>query len=284
MPTNADAILAFVTQHPGRDDDEIARALAISPRQTVNQICRSLERQGQVRRAPGPSGKIANFPAEVGSERRPPEPSVAPSMPKPATDLFALKDLDEDRLSLVRIVLRHCLFPNPATVRAVDGAVFPSIRDQKKRLTLEEVEGRTLLLDDNVTPRWALLWSHGFAATHHLTGWTFAHVWGAPKDPGAYTHLANLCMMPEFFGSLSDKQGPLCAYLRFHAWDRYGWSLGDQKVERPEGYEALEWHYLPAIEDPKGYILKRVGELNNQRVHLLRQAMSLMPPSSDGTP
>lgn len=33
---------------------------AISPRQTVNQICRALERAGMVRRRPGPDGKIVN--------------------------------------------------------------------------------------------------------------------------------------------------------------------------------------------------------------------------------
>ena len=82
-------------------------------------------------------------------------------------------------------------------------------------------------------------------------------------------------MMPEFFGSLSDKQGPLCAYLRFHAWDRYGWSPGNQKVERPEGYGDLEWRYLPAIADPQGYVHQRLGQLNNQRVHLLREVMKL---------
>jgi hypothetical protein len=42
------------------DDDQIAARTAISPRQTVNQICRALERAGMVRRRPGPDGKIVN--------------------------------------------------------------------------------------------------------------------------------------------------------------------------------------------------------------------------------
>jgi len=42
------------------DDDQIAERTGVSPRQTVNQICRALERAGMVRRRPGPDGKIVN--------------------------------------------------------------------------------------------------------------------------------------------------------------------------------------------------------------------------------
>ena len=42
------------------DDDQVAARAGISPRQTVNQICRALERAGMVRRRPGPDGKIVN--------------------------------------------------------------------------------------------------------------------------------------------------------------------------------------------------------------------------------
>lgn len=63
MSTHAERILEFVTQFPGRDDDEISKSLAIRPRQAVNQTCRALEKAGRLRRAPGPLGKIANYPA-----------------------------------------------------------------------------------------------------------------------------------------------------------------------------------------------------------------------------
>ena len=174
---------------------------------------------------------------------------------------------------MVRIALKHCLMPNPKTVAAFDRAVFPSIRDQKRRMEFGEVSGRRVLLDDNVTPRWALLWSHGFKETGHLSGWTFAHVWAAPKNPDAYTHLANLCMMPEYFGSLSDKQGPLCAYLRYHAWERYNWHISPPPPEKPEGYEALEWRYLRAIDNPQTFVQERMQTLGNQRVLKLRELM-----------
>ena len=42
------------------DDDQLADRTGFSPRQSVNQICRELERAGMVRRRPGPDGKIVN--------------------------------------------------------------------------------------------------------------------------------------------------------------------------------------------------------------------------------
>ena len=71
--TNHDRVLDFVLRYPGRDDDEIAAALHISPRQTVNQICRRLANDGRIDRRPAPTGKIANY---AGSN-----PSNAPISP-----------------------------------------------------------------------------------------------------------------------------------------------------------------------------------------------------------
>lgn len=42
------------------DDDELARRLGVSPRQTINQVCRRLERAGRLRRYAGSAGKIVN--------------------------------------------------------------------------------------------------------------------------------------------------------------------------------------------------------------------------------
>lgn len=42
------------------DDDELARRLGISPRQTINQAARRLERAGRLRRYTGHDGKIVN--------------------------------------------------------------------------------------------------------------------------------------------------------------------------------------------------------------------------------
>lgn len=188
----------------------------------------------------------------------------------------ALLDLGNDAIELVRIAARHCLMPHPDTVGCWNGAVFPSVRDQKARITAGEHEGRPIMRDDNVTARWALLWSHGISATHHPKGWTFAHVWGAVKDPDAYTHLANLVMMPEYLASLSDKNGPLARYLQHHAWRRYGWRpTGFDEPAEPEAFDSIAWQYLPACSDPCGFVRQRLMGLNNQRATLLRPMMGL---------
>jgi len=58
------------------DDDQLAARTGISPRQTVNQVCRALERAGMVRRTPGPDGKIVNeWPGEPAHQ-----PASTPSL------------------------------------------------------------------------------------------------------------------------------------------------------------------------------------------------------------
>jgi DprA winged helix domain len=58
------------------DGDQVAARAGISPRQTVNQICRALERAGMVRRRPGPDGKIVN--EWLGDQDRDREPGSNP--------------------------------------------------------------------------------------------------------------------------------------------------------------------------------------------------------------
>lgn len=55
-------IFDFISQFPGRDDDEIAHALKIKPRQTVNKACRELVSQDVIQRRPNERGKIGNYP------------------------------------------------------------------------------------------------------------------------------------------------------------------------------------------------------------------------------
>ena len=179
----------------------------------------------------------------------------------------------EDAAELCSIVVRHCWFPNPDVVKRLRGAVFPVIRDTGRRMTIGTTEnGRRIMYDDNTTPRWALLWSHGCRKTDHPKGWTFAHVWQQAKNPDAYTHVANLVLMPECFASLSDKLGPLVPVLQHHAETVYGWRpVGENHVEAPTGYDALEWNYLDGHPDPRGFILGQLTRLQNERVKLLRE-------------
>jgi hypothetical protein len=59
--TQVEAVLDFIVRFPGRDDDEIASAMKITPRQTINQICRKLSDAGLLRRERGRDGKLVNF-------------------------------------------------------------------------------------------------------------------------------------------------------------------------------------------------------------------------------
>ena len=59
--TNHERIVELLSKQPGLDDDEISRLADIKPRQQVNQICHKLKNQGQLKRVPGPAGKIVNY-------------------------------------------------------------------------------------------------------------------------------------------------------------------------------------------------------------------------------
>lgn len=181
-------------------------------------------------------------------------------------------NLEDDVATIAALAASHCRLPHPDVVAQCSGAIFPTIRDQQRRGTLDSE--RRLLLDDNVTPRWALFWAHGMPQTHHPRGWTIAHVWKATKDPAAYTHLANLCLMPECLGSLSDKDGPLCRFLEYHAWSVFGWrpSLAAAPDE-PAEYSRIKWTYFDPFPDPLGFIRERVMTLGNHRVAVLRTLM-----------
>lgn len=63
---NRARVADFIKRFPGRDDDQISAALKITPRQTVNQICRALATAGTVERRPNAGGKLANYPLGIG--------------------------------------------------------------------------------------------------------------------------------------------------------------------------------------------------------------------------
>ena len=186
-------------------------------------------------------------------------------------------DISTDAAALCRIVVPYCRLPNPHVVKQLRGAVFPVVRDSGKRMQIGMENGRRVMYDDNTTPRWALLWSHGCGKTgHYPEGWTFAHVWNESKDPDSYTHVSNLVMMPECFASLSDKRGPLVPLLRHHAAAVYGWwpaGKDDSVGTPPPGYDGLKWNYLDSYADPRSFIQNQLHRLNNQRVESLRDLL-----------
>jgi hypothetical protein len=59
MPTNTERVMAILRHSPGLNDDELARASGVDPRE-LNLICRYLELLNWLRRTPGRDGKIIN--------------------------------------------------------------------------------------------------------------------------------------------------------------------------------------------------------------------------------
>jgi hypothetical protein len=184
--------------------------------------------------------------------------------------------LDEYSIPLAKMAAKCSYLPSIETVKAIGGAVFPTSRRGDKQELFSYITDNDVnvgMYDDNTTPRWALLWAHGIGYTSHPTGWTFAHVWPSRGDRAAY-NLANLAMLPECFGTLTDKQGPLTKFLQWHAWETYRWKPEREETpEKPAGYEQIMWKYLPEIEDPKAFIRQRLTDLKNERVKILRPIM-----------
>jgi hypothetical protein len=192
--------------------------------------------------------------------------------------MMTLPDLkiDSYRPALVRMVADTSWLAHPDTVNTIGRAVFPTVRARKGhtrggRIADGNGEG---MYDDNTTPRWALLWAHGIPITHHPSSRTFAHVWEGADDIDSYNHLANIVMVPEPFAGLTDKNGPLTNYLRWHAWSVYGWKPAHAEVpEKPEDFDSITWRYLPKIDDPLEFIRSRIAALNNERIRTLRPIM-----------
>ncbi|MFO0885902.1 MAG: hypothetical protein U0894_17240 [Pirellulales bacterium] len=194
------------------------------------------------------------------------------SMPLPELD-----PLEEYRPELVRMVAKTSWLAHPDAVKAIGRAIFPTVRARKQHKRGSEVieDGIAVgMYDDNTTPRWAILWAHGIPITHHPSGRTFAHVWEGADDIASYNHLANIVIVPEPFASLTDKQGPLTSYLRWHAWSIYGWKPASAPLpEKPKDFDGIPWRYLSKIDHPLEFIRERITTLNNARTRTLRPLM-----------
>ena len=178
---------------------------------------------------------------------------------KPPVHKFPdIESLGETELDLVKLVIKLCYFPNPETCKEINTAVFPTIRAQPKfrRFSVQKIESRKLLRDDNTSPTWALMWSHVIGrVTPPKNGWIFAHVWQASQDAEGYTAPYNLVLMPEFLGSLSDKNGPLARYFQYHAQSVYGLTpKGKNQVPKPADFENLSFRYLPKVSKPQKFL------------------------------
>lgn len=183
-------------------------------------------------------------------------------------------------LVLANAVAKTSWLPHPDTVKELNGAAFPTIRQRAKnpRLTRIMESGKAIgMYDDNATPEWALVWAHEIIGSRPK-GWTIAHVWPVTDCIHSYTHLANLVLVPECFGSLTDKVGPLTQFLRWHSWQVYGWKPKMAEMpQKPSGYEKIEWRYLEKGQNPKRLIEEKLLRRNNQRAKFLRSLST--PPT-----
>lgn len=187
-----------------------------------------------------------------------------------------LESFDKYIPKLAQMVAEFSWLPNAETVRSWDRAVFPTKRANRlyARFTPIIESGEEVgMYDDNTTPTWAMLWSHGMVGGGRK-GWAFAHVWQASDDMSSYTCLANLAMIPECFASLTDKDGPLTSYLRWHAWVKYDWKPDHvEPPHMPPDYDQVQWRYLEHHSKSKQFINDRLVKQNNQRTKILHRIM-----------
>ncbi|MCA9468967.1 MAG: hypothetical protein KC643_26485 [Nitrospira sp.] len=187
------------------------------------------------------------------------------------------ESLDRYSLHLAQMVGKTSWLPNRSVVKKLDEAIFPTSRSgsgHKRFHRIKENKRVIGMYDDNTTPAWAIFWSHGLKGTRPK-GWTIAHVWPNSNDIKTYTHLANLAMVPEPFAGLTDKNGPLTGFLRWHAWHVYAWKPArEAKPRKPDGYDEVEWRYLTTdVSNPKSFIRDRIKSLDNERIRILQPIM-----------
>lgn len=191
-------------------------------------------------------------------------------MPKPIPTRECLKRYCPE---LARMVASTSWLPNPDVVRAVNRAVFPTVRGKPLYKVIDDK-----MYDTNMSAMWALFWTHDIKGENH-SGWTIAHVWAESKDKDSYTHPANLALIPEPFAQLTDKEGPLSAYLRYHAFITYDWKPAEKedkpaiKIDKPHGYDDIKWRYLQPVDDPLALVRSQVNSRDNKRLRLLRPIM-----------
>jgi len=191
------------------------------------------------------------------------------------TNLPAINYKGKDARAIALLAARLCQLPDPKTVSQFKRAVFPTLRDSSRRAKL--VENGRGMGDDNITPRWALRWSHGtLGGDNALKGWHVAHVWNDCNKIDCYTRLENLLLVPAAYAGLTDGDGPLTPYLRYHAFDVYEkWHPQcKQRPETPEDYDAFSsaWQYLHAEGgNARERVLTQLQKSQSERAKVLRQ-------------
>lgn len=167
-----------------------------------------------------------------------------------------------------QLVASFTLFTHPETVsKTKNKNLFNIVRDSPNRGKIIEIEGRKVMACDNTGPQHAFLWSNGNFKYDHVQ---FNHIYSESKNVEIYTSLANICLTPSFIAKLTDKDETTKNLLRYRAYDLYGFNPLDKKLDKPDGYEALNWKsMIDPLDDLKGFLKERI-----ERCPLSRTAIS----------
>lgn len=143
--------------------------------------------------------------------------------------------------SLAQAVASLTLFSHPDTVAQTGAnAIFPIIRNFKRRGEVDVLDGALVGFDDNTSPTEAFSWANGL--TRRPRDLQFNHVYSRSADPACYTNLANLCVSPSFLAKLTDTDDDIQALLRYRSFDLYGWHPEtEQQPDKPRAYDDLIW-------------------------------------------
>lgn len=174
--------------------------------------------------------------------------------------------------SLAQAIASLTVFSHPKTVAQTSWkAVFPIIRNLKRRGEVEKINGRCVGFDDNTSPTQAFMWANGLSKRGRDL--QFNHVYNCSTDPECYTNLANLCITPTFLAKLTDTDHGIQEQLRYRAFDLYGWHPGGwQAPVKPEGYDDLNWaDTIEPQSDVKASLKRRVAKLNNRTTKMIAQ-------------
>ena len=143
--------------------------------------------------------------------------------------------------SLSQIIASLSIFSHPETVRQTGcGPIIHVIRNADKRGSIEQIDGRSVGLDDNKSPTDVFLWCNKIK--NKITDLQFNHIYPDSQNEQNYTCLANLCLTPAFLAKLTDSDADTRLLLRFRSFDLYGWHPADvDRPTRPANYEKITW-------------------------------------------
>ena len=199
-----------------------------------------------------------------------------PSEPDPNT-LPRNDYTSKEARAIALMAAQFCRLPDCDTVKTFGKAVFQTQRKTAQRgsLIIDKSNKEIGMYDDNTTPRWALCWSHGIpGGDKALKGWHVAHVWNKCNNVHCYTRLENLLLVPAAYAGLTDDDGPLTPYLRYHAFTAYSWKpKGKPAPKKPPEYQkfASKWRCLSAASgSARERVLTRLQKSQSERAKVLQ--------------